>query len=383
MVGVAVGTLALIVVLSVFNGMEDLTVKLYSAYHPQIQMVAKRGKSFVFSDSMANQIKQIPDLKEVTEVIEDNALLRYDNAQMAVNVKGVSNNFDQQYDLRSRLISGEFKLIEGNKMFALLGFGVQSLLSISLKTDFTPLIFWYPRKQKEIELDPSKAFIQEQIMPVGVLGVDQQFDNNHVLVPLEFANRLMQYGNKRTSLEIACTNPNVVGEVQKQLMDLFGNDFYIKNIEEQQAQVLRAVKIERLFVYLVFSMILGIASFNIFFSLAMLVIEKKKDIAILQSFGASKNLLRKIFLFEGGLIAFVGCTLGLLMGLAFLLVVSHFQQEYGFAGFGSEINIFLAYPVKIIWTDFVYVCLIMLLITIAAAVVPAKNATKINMNEHL
>lgn len=385
-IGVAVGTMALVIVMSVFNGLQDFTMNLYASHNSEIRVTAKQGKSFEVSDSLLAHIKRIEGVKILTEVIEDNAFASYGDNQMAVNVKGVSDNFAEQYQINEeRLISGELIVKKKNEhdeqvAFALIGVGVQIQLGISIDDDMKPLIFRYPRKQKKISLDVNKAITEKPILVAGVLDIDQYFNSSNVLVPIEFANELMLYGNKRTSLEIKTTSPQQVSAVQntiKTVLEKFypQQQFEIKNREEQQESVMRAVRIERLFVFIAFALILGVASFNIFFSLAMLAIEKKKDIAVLFSIGASKDFVQKIFLSEGIMIALMGGIIGLGGGLTFCFV----QEQFGMI----PISPTQAYPVKIVWADLTYIVATVVLITFIASYVPARNATKVNVSEEL
>jgi len=379
MFGVAVGTAALVIVLSVFNGLEELTLGIYSKFYAQLQISPQIGKSFEYDSRIKNILKQTAGIQAVTEVIEDNALLKYQENQLAVHVRGVSANFNQQYDLASQLIDGDFVLMNKNTPYALIGVGIQNILSISLEDDLHQLLFWYPKKDQKVQLNPEKAFHRAALFPSGVLGVEQQFDYNHVIVPIEFAEELMHYGNKRTSLEIRLLDPKNIEQIQEELQEKLGKNFLVRTLEEQQANVLKAVKIERLFVFITFSFILAIASFNIFFSLAMMVIEKQKDVAILQSLGLQKNQIRQIFIFQGSIIAFSGAVVGLFLGF----LICFLQQHYGIVGIGIENALTKSYPVKMKLADFGAISFIMLLITLLIAIVPAQNASKIVISEHI
>jgi lipoprotein-releasing system permease protein len=362
--------------MSVFNGLQEFTMDLYSAHNPEIRITPAQGKTFEINDSLLNVIRQVKGVKALTEIMEDNALLRYGENQLAVNVKGVSDNFLEQYQIQdNQLISGELIVKKEGTAYALIGAQVQTQLGVSLQDDMKPMICWYPRKQKKISLDPNNAFTRKAILPSGILSIDQYFDKSNIIVPIEFADELMSYGNKRTSLEIKTTDYKLVSSIQSELKNRLPTQFIIKNREEQQANIIKAVRIERLFVFIAFASILGIASFNIFFSLAMLAIEKQKDIAILFSMGASKKFIKRIFLAEGGLIAFIGTLIGLILGL----LVCFTQQELGFIPLSPS----QPYPIKIILTDLIYIAITIVVITYIASFVPAKNATNLNISEQL
>lgn len=375
---VAVVTAALVVVMGGFNGMEALTMAQYNVFYPEIQLTATKGKTFIYTDSLQKILATIPDIQAITEVIEDNALLRYGEVQAVVTIKGVSSNFNSQYDLESRLVTGEFTTEKDNRAYMLLGIGVFNQLSVEIGDALKPLFCWYPKRQKGISLDPDKAFKKLPILASGAVSLEQQFDQNNVLVPLAFAAELMQYDQQRTALEIK-TEQGKILEVQQNLQQLFGKNFVVRNREEQQVSILRAIKIERLLVFLAFVFILAISSFNIFFSLAMLAIEKRKDIAILFALGATRQTIRQVFLFIGGIIAGTGALLGLSLGYGICFA----QQQFGFVKLGITSAIVDAYPIQLFWTDFAAICCVVVCITLFSSYLPAYNATKVKVGEEL
>lgn len=375
---VAVVTAALVIVMAGFNGMEALTMEQYNVFYPEIAITTARGKTFVYDDSLKNVIGKVKNIAAITEVIEDNALIRYGNVQAVVNLKGVSKNFVEQYDIKSRLIAGNFFTEKDNRAYMILGLGVFNQLSVEVGDVLKPLMCWYPKRQKNLSLEPDKAFKKLPIMASGAVSVEQQFDQNHVLVPLEFAAELMQYETKRTSLEIKTSNANIE-TVQAALKNCLGTAFVVRNREEQQISILRAIKIERLLVFFAFAFILAISSFNIFFSLAMLAIEKRKDIAVLFSLGASRQTVKWIFLYIGAIIAGVGATSGLLLGYGICVA----QQQFGFVKLGISSAVVDSYPVKLFWTDFAAICLTVVLITVLSSYIPARNAVKVDVSAEL
>lgn len=378
---VAVGAMSLIIVLSVFNGLEDLTRNLHANYNPELKITIKEGKSFEFEGLIRQKIEAIPEVLALTKVIEDNALLRYEESQMAVKLKGVEDNFGEQYNLKQHLREGNYELHKGNINYALLGWGVQSQLSVSMLDEITPLIFWYPKKGKKIITNPLKAFDKGSIMAGGVLAIDQQFDKNNVIVPIDFAEELMHYRGKITSFEIKSKTAQEadIQTIKLQVEQLLGDGFLVQNSEEQQAIMLRAFKIERLFTFIVFVLILGLASFNIFFTLAILVVEKKHHIAIFKAMGASKNTIQNVFLIEGALIAFWGTAIGLFSGFA----VGFIQETYQPISIGVDSAIQTAYPLRLASQDFVLVAIAVIFITLSASIIPALNAKKVQIRENI
>ena len=379
MIGVAVGTAALIIVLSVFNGLEDLIREIYSSFDPDLKITAMQGKSFETDTEFMNRIRETPGVAVVSEVIEDNALLRYNERQMVVKVKGVSENFFEQNKIDSSVVEGRSELIYNNAYHALVGRGVQYQLSIRPSNLFVPLQFMYPRNTKFNPLNPEGAFNSLNIAPGGIFAIERQYDDSYVFVPLNFAAELLEYGRRRTALEIKVEQTAQVEQVKAALQEVLGDAFKIQNSDEQHTSLLRAVKVEKLFVFITFAFILGIASLNIFFSLSMLVIDKKKDIAILASMGATASTIRNIFLFEGALVAFIGAAYGLSTGM----LICNLQQTFGLVSMGMATSVVEAYPVKMEVEDFVMTGLAIVVITLLVSIRPARKAAAMSVTENL
>jgi lipoprotein-releasing system permease protein len=279
----------------------------------------------------------------------------------------------------SMITEGEFTLHKDSTNYAIIGRGVQYKLSIPVDNGIFPLQLWYPKTKNSLSLDPATLFNRENIMAGAVFAIEKQYDDNYIFVPLAFTQNLLNYGNKRTSLEVKTKEEFRMKEVQNNLKKALGPDFKIQNSDEQHASLLRAVKIEKLFMHITISFILAIASLNIFFSLSMLAIEKTKDVAILFSMGASQNFIKKIFLGEGMIIAFSGAISGLIIGMGICLA----QQKFGLVSMGMETSIVEAYPVKMQAGDFVSTGITIFLITMLISYRPAVKASKIDIKESL
>ncbi|WP_205501267.1 ABC transporter permease [Rufibacter psychrotolerans] len=379
MIGVGVGTMALIVVLSVFNGLEDLIRSLYGKFDPEIKITPAEGKSFETEAQLLERIRKTPGVALITEVIEDNALLRYNDRQMVVKVKGVTNNFFQQNQIDSAIVDGDHHLVRDGKQFALIGRGVQYQLSIRPENPFTPLQFLYPKAGKKTIINPENAFRQLGIQAGGIFAIERQYDDQYVFVPLTFAEELLGYGNKRTSLEVKTQDSKEIDQVKARLQQLLGPGFKVQNSEEQHVSLLRAVKIEKLFVFVTFTFVLLIASINIFFSLSMLVLDKQKDIAILASLGTDPGTIRRIFLTEGAIVAFSGAFIGLVLGGT----VCWIQQTYGLVSMGMSTSVVEAYPVLMRPTDFLLTAVAIILITLLVSIRPARKAAALSIRENI
>jgi lipoprotein-releasing system permease protein len=378
--GIAFSTAALIIVLSVFNGLEDLLRSLNNSFDPEIKVEASRGKTFEAAPQLINKVKAVPGVAVVTEVIESYAYLRYRDENQVVIVKGVSDNFlDQNRIPKENIVEGELKLKDGPVNYAIVGRGIQYALSIATSDPLYPLQVYYIKNVSSVGLDPSRLYAKANIVPGGVFSIVQNFDENYVLVPLRFARELFNYGKRRTSLEIKTRDGADIFEVEAGIQKALGKDFKVLNHEEQHQDLYKLLKMEKLFTFLALSLLLIIGSINIFFSLMMLVLDKKKDISILKAMGAADGQVRNIFLAEGILIAFTGAFLGLALGIAFYWL----QQNYGIISMGMETSITQGYPIKVKAADFLVTLIVVFAITFLIAFHPAKMASRIAAAPHL
>ncbi|WP_194776003.1 FtsX-like permease family protein [Pararhodonellum marinum] len=379
MIGVAVGTMALVIVLSVFNGLEDLIRGLYASFDPELKIEATLGKSFVLEEGQFQQLQHTEGVAVLTEVIEDNALIGYNGNQLVGTIKGVSENFLEQGRFSKGFFSGKMTLGTENQPAAIVGRGVGYFLSVDPENEFEFMQLYYPKAPPSGTIDPRQMYNREIIKPVAFFSIEKQFDDEYVIVPLAFAQNLLDYGEKRTSLEVKVADGYSIQAVKKKLREILGNEFTVKDTDEQHAGLLRAIQLEKLFVFVTLTFILAIASFNIFFSLSMLAIEKKKDIAVLYAMGANSRLIKSIFLKQGAIIAFSGASIGLVLG--FLIV--WLQDTFGLVSLGVISSVVESYPVKMIWTDFFFTSLSVIAITFLAAYRPALIASKVNTLEQL
>jgi len=372
MLAVAFGSMALIIILSVFNGLEQTIRGMHARFDAEIRIVPAKGKSFVLGADTLNQIKGIQGVTTVVQVIEDNALLRYRDAQIVAKIKGVDEGFLQQNRLGEDMVAGELKFKDDRLNYAVLGLGVKNALSIAVQNDFYAIQVYYPKNVRATGLLPSEMYNRKNILPGGVFAIEKSYDENYVFVPLEFAQDLFEYGSKRSALELTVAPQASVANIQAQLKTLLGPAYLVQDSDEQHSSLLKAIQIEKLFVYLTFSVILAIASFNIFFSLTMLAIDKKKDLNILYALGAGKALLQRIFLAEGAIIALGGALIGLTLGGLLVWL----QQTYGLIGMGMESALLEAYPVRMQWQDFAFTAMCVFLITFFASFRPAQLAAR-------
>jgi lipoprotein-releasing system permease protein len=370
--GVAVGTMALVIVLSVFNGLEDLIINLNQNFDPELKIEALKGKSFKLTEELLSTVKSTEGVEIVTQVVEDNAYAKYRNDEMVVILKGVEPNFIDHHRLDRNIVQGRLVLMEDGVNYALIAKGVQDALSINRLSNMYAITLAYPKRGRTSGLNVSNLINQKIILPAGVYAIEKKFDMNYVFVPLQFALDLFEYGDRRTSLEIKVNKDYEIESVKQSLINKLGKNFKVMTSEEIHADFFKVLKIEKLFVFIIFSFILAIASFNIFFSLTMLAIDKRKDIAILSSLGANKGLIKSVFITEGAIISLTGALSGLVLGL----IICVLQQQFGIVSMGMQTAVIDAYPVKMQFPDFLYTSLSIIIITLISSYRPAVIATR-------
>jgi lipoprotein-releasing system permease protein len=372
MFGVAMSTAALVIVLSVFNGLGGLLQSLYTAFDPELKIEAVKGKTFEVTPDLLSSIQAIDGVNIVTEVIEDYAYVRYGDAEMAAIIRGVSDNFIEQKRLENHIINGDLRLRDGDVGFAIVGAGVQSTLSISTEDESHAMQIFYIKNAPTTTIDLSRMYSRKSIRPGAVFSIEKNYDENYIFLPLDFAIELLDYGNKRTFLEVKTSNESRTVEVQKKLQSVLGDNFRVLTNEEQHRDLYKLLNMEKLFMFLALSLVTLVGSLNIFFSLMMLALDKKKDISILFALGAYSQLIRRIFLMEGCIIAFIGAGTGLALGA----LICWAQSTFGLVGMGMENAIVSAYPVEMKGSDFISIGVMITVVTIGLSFYPAVLASR-------
>jgi len=370
--GVAVGTMALIIVLSVFNGLESLVRSIFNTFDPDLKITAAEGKTFVPDSTSLVLLSKVNGVECYSLCVEENALLKYGDKQYIATIKGVDDHYNEVTDIDSSMWDGEFLLrSEQGRPYAIPGIGIANFLG--LRVNFiTPLNIYVLKRTGDADLNPENAFIRNYIFPSGIYQVEQEYDSKYVFMPLDFARELLEYKSEVTSLEVKFKEGARESAVQKEVMKIFGKEFVVQNKYEQQEIFYKVMKSERLAIFLILSLILVIASFSIIGSLTMLIIEKERDVEILRSLGADNDLIRKIFIFEGWLISILGAAAGIILGFLICWV----QQTYGIVRLRSDSLVMDAYPVVMKIKDFIIVPATVLLIGYWAAWYPVRFLSK-------
>lgn len=370
--GVTVGTMALIIVLSVFNGLETLVQSIFNTFDPHLKITAAEGKTFQADPAKLALLAKVEGVSCYSLALEENALLKYGERQYIATIKGVDENYACVTGIDSTLWDGEFLLkSDKERPFAVPGIGIARYLGLNINF-ITPLNIYVPRRTGSANLNPENAFVRKFIFPSGIFQVEQEYDSKYVYVPIDFARDLLEYDTEVSSIEIKFNDLADEVNVQKDISKIFGNGFIVQNRYEQQEIFYKVMRSERLAIFFILTFILIIASFNIIGSLTMLIIEKERDIEILKSLGANNDLIRKIFIFEGWMISIIGAFAGVLLGF----LICFLQKEYGLIKLQSDSLIIDSYPVVMKINDFIIVPATVLLIGYWAAWYPVRYLTK-------
>ncbi len=370
--GVAIGSMAMVMVLSAFNGLEGLVRGLYGTFDPDLKIEVNEGKWFAAEPEMLFKLQNLEGVKQVVEVVEDNALLRYKSGQLVIRLKGVSRGYEKLTKMKDGIMAGKFELESGGEQLAVVGWGVQLALNLSLNDHLDLAEIWYPKAGKKVNLNPQSAFAKKALIVSGVFQIEKNYDENYVFVPIELMETLLNKGATRSSLEIYAKPGASIESLKNQVQTALGARFKVLSSEEQHANLYRILRIEKLFVFLALSFIVLIASFNIYVSISMLALEKKRDMAILYALGAEKQTIFSIFLSNGMLIGLGGALIGLGLGAG----ITWSQDQFGWLGMGMETSIVDAYPVQMLATDFLATGLLVFMITLLATIRPATKAAQ-------
>ncbi len=366
--GIIVGTMALVIVLSVFNGFSILIDTFFSSFDPDLKITAAEGKMFDPKEHEFEKIKNLPGVAHYAEIIEEVALLKYGTQIYPAIVKGVPENYTKYTSIDSLIIDGKFMLEKEGINFAVVGQGVA--YNLGIRPEFTDHIMVYvPKKGKQVSINPARAINHNYIFPSGVFAVLEEIDSKYIIVSHQFASELFESGAQVSTVEIGLNSETNTKKIQKEIEKILGSSFHVKNKYQQHDLIYKTMQSEKWAAYLILVFILVVASFNILGSLSMLIIDKKDDILIFRSMGASNKTIGQIFLFEGWLISIVGAVIGTLLGLLLCWLQITFEI-IPLPNNGSFL--ITAYPVQIVFTDIIFIFTVVLLIGFFASWYPIK-----------
>jgi len=359
--------MALIIVLSGFNGLERLVEGMYSSFDPEIRVSPAQGKTFELDSVRLLQLEEMAELNEVAFVLEETGLLKYKDKQVFGRIKGVSENFIEMSGLDSALYDGQMNLKSEGYPMAILGYGIADKLGIFVQHVFEPLVVFAAKRTAKIRVNPDEAFRSSAIGISSIFTINPEFDYKYAIVPLDFAQEIFDHKGSISALEISTVGNSNLDEVKKRVQEVMGTDFIVETRYEINEIIYKTNKSEKWITYLILTFILIIATFNVIGSLTILILDKRGDINVLRSMGADKKLIRRIFLSEGFLISALGGAIGLTIGFTLTLL----QQEVGLIRLGVA-SVTEFYPVALELGDFLAVMATVLVLGFIAAYLPVR-----------
>jgi len=374
MVGMAFGTAALILLLSIFNGFENVITSLYNTFDPELKVVPASGKYFKADGVLLDKVASIHDIISVSEVLEENALLEYGKQQYTAIIKGVDDSYLTVNRLDTVVYEGEFILKDGTRNFTVLGIGVARALGVNPSTDFGFVRVYMPKRGSKVSLtSPLNSIRMENLPASGVFSVEKEFDSKYAFVPLAIARKLLNYEDEVSALELGIIDPWAVSSVKKELQASLGDEYKVIDRAQMNPHLYKAMKTEWLGVYVILAFAMLLVSFNIIGSLTMLIIEKQKDIGILKAMGATAANIRNIFLLEGMMMAGIGGLVGGVIGI----LIAFAQKKFELVKLGGGGSFVIdAYPVDVRLSNLLLVGATVVLIAIFSAGLTAMRASR-------
>lgn len=369
--GVLVGSAALIIILSVFNGFELLILNMYGSFTPEIRIEPSLGKSFVLDANLEKRLKDDPRILYYNEVLQERVLLRYGRNQHIATLKGQLPTA-MPADVTDSLINeGRFLLQKKSTDYAVLGAALQAYLGVNLAFDNALISVYSPKKGNFNSINPAEEFNVRSIRPSGVMVAQPQLDHV-IIVPLSFAREVLDEYDKISAIELNLSAGVNEKRFEDEMSSLLGDDFIVKNRAQQNPTLYKVLNSEKWAIFFILTFVLIIAIFNIIGSLTMLVIDKKKDIAVLKSLGADDSFIKNIFFAEGMFISLLGCVIGMILGYVFCLV----QQTFGLIKMEGVELVTNVFPVAMKPMDFVLVFVTVFFISSIASFVSSRLSVK-------
>ena len=376
MIGIMVSTAALVVVLSVFNGMSDIIGSWFNALHADFEVTLHEGKSFPTDSFPMEQLRKLPEVKAVNEIVCDLSLANYEDRQELLYIKGVPDNYLRENHFDNLLIDGDTALWKMRQPCAIMGSGVAGRLQVNLLS-YDLLKLYYPKRTKKNFANAADAFNTHYLMPSGVICTNTNYDDNYIFCPIAFVRELMHYEGEVTSVEIQLKEGVNAAKLRSKIENILGEKYCIRDKYEQEESLYRTMKSEKFVIYLILAFILILAAFNIIGALGMLILEKKMDTGVLFSMGASKSLIQRVFVYEGLMVSALGGVAGTILGALICLL----QQTFHIVklGGGGTHYIIPYYPVQMRLTDLLIVLATILIISFLTSLIPAYNLKKSNL----
>ena len=368
---IVIGTTALILVLSVFNGFEGLVKSLYSSFYTDLKISPASGKSITITAEQLQRLKSINGIKNYSLVVEEKALIQNGDYQSVMYLKGVDENYRYVTGVAEHIVKGEYDLGTEEAPKLILGVGVEGALGIQADKNIFVLKIYLPRKSNTEQIDPLNDISNDSIRTSSAFMIQQDFDNKYGITNIAFAKKALKIdANEYSGVEISLTDPTQADKLKVEVEKIFGKNYLVQTIYQQNQSLYAVMNMERWIIYGVLCLILVVAAFNMIGALTMLVLEKQKDISVLHALGANKNFIQKIFLSEGLLLALIGTIAGMLLALVIALLQINFHL-IPLQGGSFLIDYF---PVKLRLVDFLLVTVTVFIIALFASWLPSRKA---------
>ncbi len=377
-IAIAVTTAALVIILSAMNGLTGVVADLYHAIEPDLKISSVNSKYMTNFESLTTQLKSIKGVKALSFSIEENALVKLDDRQAVVTIKGVDSTFKHITKFDTVITEGKYLLDYKNQHYAVFGRGIANKLDINVNDFISPISIYAPARGKIEGINPEDAFEKISVSPSGIFTLNDDFDFKYVLIDLKAAQELFGCEKAVSLIEVSIDENENMKRIQKEIQKTLGTNYTVKNRYQLNDLLFKTLETEKLWTFLILAFILIIATFNIIGALTMLIIEKKKDIKTLYNMGADQQFIQHIFMKEGFLITAVGALSGLFIGL----VVCLLQQKFHLVTFDDQ-YVIPYYPIKLEWKDFLWILTVVMGIGFVAAIYPVRVFTKNDLvHEH-
>ena len=361
-----------VLVLSVFNGFEGLVQSLYSNFYSDVKVVPSKGKTITLSPAQVNEIRNLAGVKGVSLIAEEKALLQNGEQQTVVLLKGVDANYSRVSGVPNKMLHGIFDVGTTDAPKLVLGSGIENAVGVESDKNLFPVTVFLPKKTNSSNSNPLSALSEGNANTSGSFAIQQDFDNKYVITNLAFVKQQMNYApDEYSALEISLIQPERSDEFTENLQKKLGDKYRVVTKYQQNISLYNSMRLEKWVIYAVLTLILIIAAFNMIGALTMLVLEKRKDISVLQSLGADKSFIKKIFLSEGLLLALTGAATGIVLAL----IICFLQLKFKIIKLVGNSFLIDYFPVKLVITDFILVAVTALIIAFIASWFPAKKAS--------
>jgi len=367
--GISIGTAALILILSVFNGFEQLIKELVDDFNPDLKVIPVEGKRFEVSDSLVSQLLMIEGIDKISKTLEEVALFEYDGVQEAGFIKGVDDHFAAVTAIDSTIKQGQYLVKDEDRFYGVPGYRLARNLSMNIDDRLTPINIYLPRRKKTSRLQ--RDFITREILPVGFFSIESEQDHQYVITSLDLIDQMLKTKGSISALEIKLLPSAYEDDVKASITSMISG-VKIQNRYEQEETYFKVMKIEKWMSFLIGSFMIILIAFNIIGSLWMIVLDKKKDISILRSMGSTASQIKELFLKEGLFITILGCVIGVVLAI----LIYYIQVYQGIIAMTGS-HIVEAYPIELRFWDFVIVVAVVFLIGYIASILPAKKAARI------